>query len=63
MHVSIDVERLRGYLLDHCGTAAIGGFPAAWLDVIDLESASPEDLLKAAERLGIDPRRFAIGNE
>ncbi len=54
----IDVDALRKYMLDYCGTAAFGGFPAAMLDVWDIERMSGHELCKKAEELGIDLRRF-----
>lgn len=39
----------------------ISGFPAALLDVTDVDGASPEELVSIAERLGVDPARFAVG--
>lgn len=58
--IEIDVDQLRAYLIDYCGTAAYGGFPAAMLDVMDLERMSGYELCQAAERLGIDLQRFAV---
>ena len=57
----IDVDALRAYLLDYCGTASFNGFPAAIMDVWDIEQASGEQLCREAERLGIDLRRFVAG--
>lgn len=57
---TIDVDALRAYLLDYCGTAAFNGFPAAILDVWDIENASGEDLCREAERLGVDLRKFVV---
>ena len=51
-----DEEALRQRLMDECGTAMFGGFPAALLDVADIESASSDELLEMAERLGLIPR-------
>ena len=51
----LDEEALRERLMDECGTAMFGGFPAALLDVADIESASSDELLEMAERLGVDP--------
>lgn len=51
----IDEDDLRERLMDECGTAMFGGFPAALLDVADIESASGDELLEIAERLGVDP--------
>ena len=57
---TIDVDALRAYLLDYCGTAMMSGFPAAVLDVVDIERADGYELCRIAERLGIDLRRFAV---
>lgn len=59
--VLVDVHAPRAYLLDYCGTAMFSGFPAALLDVADVDGASPEELVSIAERLGVDPARFAVG--
>ena len=56
----IDVDALRSYLLDHCGTAAFSGFPAAIMDAWDIENADGEDLCRKAEQLGVDLHRFAV---
>lgn len=57
----IDVDALRAYLLDYCGTAVLSGFPAALLDVADIERMGGEQLCRKAEELGIDLRRFVVG--
>ena len=54
----LDEEALRERLMDECGTAMFGGFPAAWLDVTDIESASSDELLEMAEHLGVDPEEY-----
>lgn len=54
----LDEEALRQRLMDECGTAMFGGFPAALLDVADIESASGDELLKMAERLGVGPEEY-----
>ena len=59
----IDVDALRDYLLDYCGTAMFGGFPAALLDVADIERMSGEELCRKAEELGVDLRPFVIKRE
>ena len=53
-----DEEVLRERLMDECGTAMFGGFPAALLDVADIESASSDELLEMAEHLGVDPEEY-----
>lgn len=57
----IDVDALRAYLLDYCGTALFGGFPVALLDVADIERMDGEELCRKAEDLGVDLRRFVVG--
>lgn len=56
----IDVDALRNYLMDYCGTAAFSGFPAAIIDVVEIEDMSGEELCRKAEDLGVDLRRFVI---
>lgn len=58
---TIDVDALRDYLLDYCGTAAFSGFPAALLDVMDIEDMDGAELCRKAEDLGVDLGRFVIG--
>lgn len=45
MKIEVDVDQLRESLLDRAGSAAGVGFPAAMLDVVDIEAESPQDLL------------------
>ena len=57
---TIDVDALRDYLLGYYGSAMMTGFPAALLDVADVEHASNEELCRMAEEMGVDLSRFAI---
>ena len=57
---TIDVEKLRDYLIDYCGTAMFGGFPAALIDLSDIERMDGYQLCKKAESLGIDLRKFVV---
>lgn len=59
----IDTDSLRDYLLDYCGTAMFGGFPAAVLDVSDIESISPRELCETADRMGVDLCRFEVDED
>lgn len=59
MEIDVDVDQLRESLLDRAGSAEGVGFPAAMLDVMDIEDESPQDLLARAEREGLDLRDFA----
>ena len=56
----IDADELRDYLEDYCGTAASSGFPAALLDVADVEGMDGYELCEKAEDVGIDLERFRI---
>ena len=58
MEIKVDVDALREYLLDYCGTATFSGFPAVVLDVVNIEQADGYELCQIAVRLGIDLRRF-----
>lgn len=54
----IDIDALRDYLIDYCGTAMFAGFGTAMLDVVEVERADGYELIRIAERLGVDVRRF-----
>lgn len=56
----IDTDELCDYLEDYCGTAAFSGFPAALLDVADIENMDGYQLCEKAEDLGIDLQRFEV---
>ena len=55
----IRVDELRDYMEDYCGTAAFNGFPAAMMDVIDIDNMDPYELCQKAEDMGIDLEDFA----
>ena len=55
-----DVGALREYLEDYVGTAAFNGFPAAVLDLSDIERMDGYELCQKAEELGVDLRRFEV---
>jgi len=57
---TIDVDELRDYLEDYCGTAMFNGFSPALLDLADIERISDEVLCEKAEEMGIDLRRFEV---
>lgn len=58
--IRMDTDALRDYLLDQCGSAMFSGFPAAVLDVVDIEQADSYELRQMAERLGIDLHKFEV---
>ena len=57
---AIDVDALREYMRDYCGTAMFSGFPAALLDLSDIDSMDPHELCEKAEEMGIDLQRFVV---
>ena len=63
MKIEVDADQLREGLLDRAGSAAGVGFPAAMLDVVDIEDESPQELLARAEREGLDLRDFVADDE
>lgn len=63
MKIEVDVGQLRESLLDRAGSAVGVGFPAAMLDVIDIEDESPQELLVRAERESLNLRDFAVDDD
>lgn len=63
MKIDVDVDQLRESLLDRAGSAAGAGFPAAMLDVVDIEDESSQELLARAEREGLDLCAFAVDDD
>jgi len=56
--MTVDVDALREYLLDLCGTAAFAGYGAALVGIAEIENASGRELLFIALQLGVDPTEF-----
>ena len=57
----IDVDELREDMKQDCyGAFFGGGFGGALLEASDIESASPEELVRIAQRKGIDRSRYEI---
>lgn len=57
---TIDVDALREYMEDYCGTAMFNGFPAALLDLADIDSMDGCELCQKAEEMGIDLEKFSV---
>ena len=57
---AINEEALRQRLLDECGTAMFCGFPAAFVDVVDIDGATGDELIRMAERLGVNPDDYRM---
>ena len=56
----IDVDELRDYMEDYCGTAAAAGFDTAVFDLADIDDANGYELCEKAEELGFDLEQFII---
>lgn len=54
----IDFERLREDLVDYFSTAMFNGFPAAVIDVTQVEIASNEQLIQIAQSNGFDLNNY-----
>ena len=59
--MTIDVEALRRHLLDYYGSAMVAGCGPAFVDLSDVERADPDELVRMAERIGVDPAEFSVG--
>lgn len=59
MEIRVDVDKLRDHLEDECGAAAFGGFPAAMMDVWEIEKMSGYELCRKAEEMGVDLKQFS----
>ena len=51
-----DYDALRDRLMDECGAAGASGMWPALADLFEAESASDDELLSIANRLGVDVR-------
>ena len=59
--VTIDTLRLREDLRNEdLGAYFGGGFGGALMEVIDIDSATPEELIQIAQDRGVDLRRYVI---
>ena len=56
---TIDVDALREYLRDYYGTAMMGGLWPAVADLGEVDALDGREL--CAEGLGIDLRKFVVG--
>ncbi|MCR5202813.1 MAG: hypothetical protein K6D02_06995 [Lachnospiraceae bacterium] len=55
----IDIDKLRDDMMDEYGTA-MGNFPMATMDLVEVENASPEELVDMAMNEGIDLRKYEV---
>ena len=57
--MTIDIDRLREELKQECyGAYFGGGFGGALIESLDIERASPEELIKIAHEKGLDLSRY-----
>lgn len=56
--MEINTNRLRTDLKDYYGTVMFGGFPIAVMEVDAVERASDDELMKLAEKVGIDIQKY-----
>lgn len=52
--MDIDVDALRRDLKDYYGSAMCSGFPMAVVELSQVESASPQELVELSQRAGFD---------
>ena len=62
MNVTIDVEELRNDLIDYYGTAMQSN-PVAMMDLIKIENASGEEVVRIAMKNGINIEKYIIDSE
>ena len=58
--IQIDIDALRDYLMDYCGSVIFSGFPAAIIGVTEIESADGYELCQIAEQLGVNLQQFEV---
>ena len=52
--MDIDISKLRSDLEDYYGSAMFSGFPAAVVELTQVENASPQELVELSRRAGLD---------
>lgn len=58
--MTINVEALRRDLEDYFGTAAFSGLLMAMMDLSRVENASPEELVRIAQKNGFDLTKYRV---
>ncbi len=59
--ITIDVDELREDLREEClGAYFGGGYGAAMVEAVDVDHASPEELVQMAIDKGFDLRRYQV---
>lgn len=62
MNENIDYESLRRDLIDYFGSA-MSSFPIALMDVVNVETASEEELLELAIENGFDLSNYIVSSK
>jgi hypothetical protein len=61
MMITIDIDKLRQYMLDNSyGAFFVGDFGGALAEAADIENATDKELIEIAKRQGIDLRNFEV---
>ena len=61
--MKIDLERLRQDLIrDNYGGYFVGGFGGALMEAFDIKKASPDEIVKIAQKKGVDLSRYITEN-
>lgn len=60
MEYYIDVERLRRDMEENCVAAMFNGFPMAAADLSDVEQLSDYEVVRLAEKNGVDLRKYIV---
>ncbi len=55
---NVDYEKLREDLINYFGTAMTSGIPMATADLIEVEKATDEELIRIARRNGINLNNY-----
>lgn len=59
--IAIDIDRLRADMKNDClGAYFGGGFGVALAESLDVDRATPENLVEVAQKQGIDLRRYQV---
>ena len=59
-NIDYDYKRLRSALMDYFGTAMVGGFPMAVIELGEVERASESELLQIARKNGFNLEKYKI---
>ena len=60
MDIEINIGKLRAALMNYYGTAMTGGEWPAIADLSGIEYASPQELIRIAEREGVDLKKYEV---